>query len=218
MKFKEEVVKLKNILKLQNTPVAVVFSDTSLNLKEEKEFVCRGIKRASEGESFCFTKKNTLCEIGSYYLGFSGKPKNDEYQLVEKEKIFSSYLVARSFYLNTPPPPKELSKFVYILPLEKTTINPDLILIVAIPIQVSQIVGLLAYTEGAIGKTFIFGPCCQMAIAAPLVNNKISISFLDFGSRCEAGFKNEEVVVSLTLKDFLTILENSKYSKFAKQI
>lgn len=218
MKFKEEALKLKNILKLQNSPVAVTFSDLSLGLKEEKEFVCRSIKRASEGESLCFSKKNTLCEIGSYYLGFSEKPKKDEYQLVEEEKIFSSYTVARSFYLNTPPPPEELSKFVYILPLDETKVKPDLVLVVTNPLQVSQILGLLSYTEGALPKIFPFGPTCQMAITSPVVTGKMNISFLDFGSRCEGKFQKDEIIISLPYSNFLTVLENSKYSKYGKQI
>lgn len=187
MNFKEEALKLKEIINLKKHPVALIFSDISFGIKEEREFICRSIKRASEGSCFCFTKKNTLCEIGSYFLGFSKKPEGDEYQLVEKEKIFASYSIARNFYLNTPSLDSKISNFVYILPLQEAKVTPDLILVIANPLQVSCILGLLIYTKGALPKIFPFGPTCQMAITAPIVTGKMNISFLDMGSRCEGG-------------------------------
>lgn len=217
--LEEKTIKIKEILNLKDEPVGVLFSNISSNSGENsKEFVCRGILKASKGEIINFSAKNTLCEIGRYFLGFGDRPKDDEENLVKRDKIFCSLSVARSFYVNTPSPPKGLAKYVIISPLSSMENNPDLILFITNPYQVSQILGILAYSKGALPKLFSFGPTCQNAISSPLVCNQLNVSFIDLSSRREAGFKKEEMIVSLPFYDFIELIENSKYSCFAKSL
>jgi uncharacterized protein (DUF169 family) len=117
--------------------------------------------------------------------------------LVRGEKPFGSKEAAgKMLHLVKQRTPK-LGRYLAFSPLEKASFNPDVILFVGTPLQVSRIIFLDAFETGEI-DTVHGEPLCSGAIAMPITTRKIGVSFLDMTCSLFGKYKPEEVVVGIS--------------------
>ena len=211
MDYNESSRKLKEVLELQGSPVAIAFMTerpTGLKKVRGKNTVCVMIQRARMGRGLYCSSSNIICG-GKLHLGMSKSIGiNLENFLVKTEKIAASEIAAKRLLgMNKSRAPDKLGKYLAFAPLELATFNPEVILFIGTPLQIGRIMWLDAYQTGQI--TTIHGePVCSGVIAAPISRGKIGVSFLDMACRSLGRYKPEEMIIGVPFHRVERILES----------
>jgi uncharacterized protein (DUF169 family) len=200
MDYHEYSRKLKEVLKLQGSPVAVAFMPErppDLKKARGRGTVCVMIQRARMGRSFYCSGNNIICG-GRIHLGMSQSIGiNLEDFLVKTEKIAASEVAAKRLLgLNKSRAPDKLGEYLVFAPLEGTIFTPEVVLFVGTPLQISRIIWLDVYQTGQI-NTIHGEPLCSGVIAAPISRGKIGVSFLDMACRSLGRYKPEEMIIGV---------------------
>ena len=154
MEWKEHSKKLKELLKLKGSPIAITYSTNPAKECKKGEFrVCDAMLLARNGEIINLTKENSSCPGGTWHLGLGPKASGKEYRalqkfLVEGEKLCSSITVFHRMQTLTTPPPLDLAENVVFSPLEKAETMPDLVLFICSPEQACRLITLVTYYDG----------------------------------------------------------------------
>jgi uncharacterized protein (DUF169 family) len=207
---------LKDVLRLDGSPVAVTFGDTpATNGTETKTMACGAFYQAArKGITFNITAATCSCPGGSMFLGLSvptperaGEVKRF---LIEGEK-FSSCAASffRSRALGQGQPPIGVGKFVVIGPMEQFEPKPDLVLFLCNPAQASRLVTLSSYETGIPVQGQLSSSTCGGAITYPLSTGRPNISLLDTSSRhLVKGFKDSDLIFSAPFFIVRSIVES----------
>ena len=191
--------RLKDTLELDGSPVAVAIlleAPTELKWWRRKATACMMIQIARRGLSFYCSGESIVCG-GRAHLGLGESPVRDlEDFLVRKEKLSGTRLAARKMLQRTKERAPRAGKYLAFSPLEKVSFNPDVVLFVGTPLQVSRIIFLDAFETGEI-DTVHGEPLCSAVIATPITTGKIGISFLDMACRRFGRYKPEEMVIGV---------------------
>jgi uncharacterized protein (DUF169 family) len=204
MIWQEYSKQLKDVLKLDGSPVAVTFSSSpATNGKAAKAMACGAFYQAArKGTTFNMTAETCSCPGGATFLGLA-MPSPERAALVQKFLIdgekFSS--CAASFFrartLGQGQPPMGLAKFVVIGPMEQFELKPDLVLFVCDPAQASRLVTLSSYETGIPVQGQLSSSTCGGAVTYPLSTGRPNISLLDTSSRhLVKGFKDSDLIFS----------------------
>jgi uncharacterized protein (DUF169 family) len=191
--------KLQKTLELDGSPVAVAIGpEPPEGLKQwrYKATPCVMIQIARLGSMFYSSGKNILCG-GRSTLGIA-KPvlQNLDDFLVRREKLYRSKVAAQRLLDSVKERAPELGEYLSFSPLEKATFNPDVILFVGTPLQISRIVFLDSFETGE--TDIMHGePLCSGALATPITTGKIGVSFLDMSCRSFGRYKPEEMVIGI---------------------
>jgi uncharacterized protein (DUF169 family) len=203
MEWKEYSKKLKEILEIKGSPIAVTYSmNPPKNYRKEKCRACDALVLARDGEVINLTKENTSCRGAVWHLGLQPKPIGEDYKdvqrfLVEGEKFCSSITVFHRMQTLTTPPPLGLAENVIISPLEKSEIRPDLVLFICNAEQACRLMTLATYFDGVPPKLEVAGATCHMSIAYSIVSGEINANFIDFTSRKIKDFGKDELIVTI---------------------
>jgi uncharacterized protein (DUF169 family) len=191
--------KLQKTLELDGSPVAVAITPKppeGLKQWQYKATPCVMIQIARLGSVFYSSVNNILCG-GRSNLGIA-KPilQNLDDFLVRREKLFGSKVAARRLLDSVKERAPKLGEYLTFSPLEKATFDPDVILFVGTPLQISRIVFLDSFETGEIDV--VHGePLCSGALATPITTGKIGVSFLDMSCRSFGRYKPEEMVIGV---------------------
>lgn len=191
--------KLQKTLELDVSPVAVAITpEPPEGLKQwrYKATPCVMIQIARLGSVFYSSGNNILCG-GRSNLGIAKSLlQNLDYFLVRREKLSGSMAAARRLLDSMKERAPELGGYLAFSPLEKATFNPDVILFVGTPLQISRIIFLDSFETGEI-DTVHGEPLCSGALATPITTGKIGVSFLDMSCRSFGRYKPEEMVIGV---------------------
>jgi len=72
----------------------------------------------------------------------------------------------------------------------------------------SRVLGLVAYDAGMPLKLSAFGATCHIAVGNPVMTGLPDISFIDVSSRKQAGFGDDELLITLPWRYHRALLEN----------
>lgn len=207
--------KLKELLKLENEPVAIKWSvKEPRNIKKEegKSRFCTKLEMAMKGEIFYATAEEEECMGGARYSGLKDKcefPANMQ---------SGAFLVPMGVYKNIPAVQRSwkqnlnvepgIFQAVTFAPLNKAEFEPDVIFIVCKANQGMEILHANAYDSGAHGLGADSGPICSSMAAIPYLTGKVTYGFGDVGARNNMNIKPEEVMVSIPASELSRIISN----------
>lgn len=207
--------KLKEILKLENEPVAIKWSvKEPRNVEKEngKSRFCTKLEKAMNGEIFYATAEEEECMGGARYAGLKDKcefPANMQ---------SGAFLVPMGVYKNIPAVQRSwknninvepgIFNAVIFAPLNKAEFEPDVIFIVCKANQGMEILHANAYDSGAHGLGADSGPICSSMAAIPYLTGKVTYGFGDVGARRNMNINPEDVMVSIPASDLSRIVSN----------
>ena len=207
---------LKDVLKLDGSPVAVAFSNAPAgNGKATRTMACSAFYQAArKGVTFNITAATCSCPGGTTFLGLS-VPTPDRAALVQQfliegEKFAScSASLFRSRTLGQGQPPIGVGKYVVVGPMEQFELKPDLVLFLCNPAQASRLVTLSSYETGIPVQGQLSSSTCGGAITYPLSTGRPNISLLDTSSRhLVKGFKDSDLIFSAPFFIVRSIVES----------
>ena len=203
MEWQKHALTLKELLKLEDSPVAVSCLKGSIEGPAgQKVRICRAILDAAQGKDFKISKENNACFGASWHLGFQrlDDPKVEKLVkqfVVEGEKLFSSYEALENIISQMPPPPDNKEAYFALAPLEKADFKPQVVIFVCNPEQACRILTFASFSEGAMPKIKIGGPTCRLAVIYPLLSGQANLSFYDYTARKMCGVKPDKLLVSM---------------------
>lgn len=216
MIWQDYAQQLKDVLKLDGSPVAVTFSNTpAKNGKAAKTMACGAFYQAARKRvTFNITAASCSCPGGAMFLGLAvpspERAATIQRFLIEGEKFSAS---AASFFrsraLGQGQPPVGVGKFVVVGPMEQFELKPDLVLFLCNPAQASRLVTLSSYETGIPVQGQLSSSTCGGAITYPLSTGRPNISLLDTSSRhFVKGFKDSDLIFSAPFFIVRSIIES----------
>ncbi len=208
MEWKQWSDKLKEVLGLESSPVAITYTNTPPEVQSRKQWACGALKKAALGEVICLGAENSSCPGGSWHLGL--KPPEDMLRitkfLVDGEKLFSSPAAVYRMNSSTKAKPPSGMRYVVFSPLEKAELCPDVVVFVCNPEQASRLVNLACYLDGTALECEPSGSLCMSAIAYPITTNKVNITFGDITARKLQQYDKNVVFVSIPYTEMRNII------------
>jgi len=217
MEWKDYSIKIKEILQLEGSPVAITYSIYPPKIKSKgKVRVCNAFLSVSKGEIYDLTAESSACHGGTWHLGLGEKytGKRDialKEFLTKGEKIYCDIATFHRAMAMTTPPPLGLAEHIIMSPMEKAEYKPDLVLFICNSHTASRLVTLDSFETGLSPKIDISGSTCHQAIAYPLVTGELNISLMDFTSRRIKGYKHEDLLVTIPYYRFHRVMRSIEY-------
>lgn len=210
---------LKKLLKLDNSPIAIAFSNVAPKAVEQR----KGVKRLCgmldsvrfDGEIFYTTVENHECDGGSGSCGMkemSERIKTGEFLC--KMGLFGSPRAARRFINANPRIETGTVKIVSFSPLEKLIFEPDVVAIICNAKQAMILLEAYAYENGKRAMGMAGPPICSSIVAAPYLTGEVTYSFGDHGARNYMRIKDDEVFIGIPAELMSTIMDNLGKLKF----
>lgn len=214
--FKKYSDILKNYLNRDYNPVAVKLFKKEENTMEyfdktdKKIMHCQSILNASKGESFYGTKNEIGCKMGKCVLGLNSLPEEfTEGVIFDKNNTCSTLSSGRYYAEQVPKMPYEIEAIGYT-PLEDAKFIPDVIVIVAKPKIIFDLIRANTYLSGeritsSVGGTQSF---CGDIVVNTFLTKTPNISFGCMGSHLATDFEPTEVVMGFPSETFDNIVES----------
>jgi len=203
MKWREYSQRLKEVLDLRGSPVAVTYSmEPVKEAAPGRHFACKAFLDARDGKTINLTKENSVCHGGTWHLGLGPKVEGEADKalkrfLVHGEKLFCSIAAFNRAMMLATPPPLGLAENVVFSPMEKAELMPDLGLFIVNAEQACRLIQLATYWDGVSPKTEMIGSACHAAVAYPLVSGEINVTFLDWTARRTRPYKPDEIILTV---------------------
>jgi len=203
--YEELSSKLKNLLGLKGSPVAVKLvqekTDIPAGIPELKEKVrhCEMVQKARAGETFYATKEQHSCAGGAGALGIMETPekiKSGEFYFgLGRFKTLES---AKKTMDAVPRTNKHFAASLYA-PLEKADFKPDVVVVIGNPKQLLKIAQSNIYEKGGRNNVSFSGiqSVCADAVAQVYNTGELNATFGCDGSRKYAKIAADELVVGI---------------------
>jgi len=191
--FQRIGVELRDLLNLENPPIAISFIDSPPEgLKKNSEVAPSGCVfwiRAFKDSFYTVPEDHFNCNIGTVTHGFKKPSELDLASCVDINLMVGAEYIPPEA-LDMIPKMNERPKYVAYGPLDSATFEPDVVLLVCNPQQAM----LIAEAAGSY-KTLGL-PTCS-AIPNAYNTNEVSISFGCVTNRVRTGIKPSELVVTI---------------------
>ncbi len=203
MKWQDYSAKLKGLLGLEGSPVAVTYSmKPALRARKGKHMVCRALLDAAGGDIVNLSAETSACPGGAWHLGLAPRPSGEADKflkkfLVDGEKLFCSIATFNRTMTLSTQPPYGLADYVVFSPLERAELMPDLVVFLCNAEQACRLVTLATYMDGVPPRAELVGSACHMAIAYPIVSGEINVSLLDYTARRWQKYRPDHLFVSI---------------------
>jgi len=209
MDLKADYKRLMEVLALKRAPIAVTYTNEAQPGDGKSRSACGAIWHAYQGNVVVVTPETSACPGGQWYLGLAKSPREGlEDFLVNIEHIFASLPCARSYLANSPAPPVGLAEQIVFAPLDQAELQPDLVIFAGHALVASRVLGLVAFDAGMPLKLSAFGATCHTAVGNPVMTGLPDISFIDVSSRKQAGFSDDELLITLPWRYYRSLVEN----------
>ncbi len=206
MVWKEYSEKLKKMLGLEGSPVAVTYSmEPAKDAKPGSHWACKALLDvALKGLNVNISKECSACGGGTMHLGLgphytplSDADVNLKEFLIKGEKLFRSLASLSRVLAEAPAIPTGLAKYVVFSPLEKAEFEPDLVVFLCNAEQACRLVTLATFPDGSTPRTHMTGSLCYMTITYPIVSGEINVNFGDYTARRMRHYKPDQLFVSI---------------------
>jgi len=212
--------KVKQILGLTTSLVGVkfIFSENENPGKVEKLLgyrYCQALMRARHGGHVLLDAEGINCPAAAAAFGFKSLPEGLKtgkglvgFGIVNEEAV------GKAMFEGMTTIPQGKLKALYLFPLEKSTIEPD---IVVVEDETEKLMWIaLAYLSIQGGKrlessTAILQATCVDATIIPYMEQRLNMSMGCYGCRDATDIGNNETVLGFPYKDFQPILESLEF-------
>lgn len=213
---------LMSILELKYPPVAVRLNrhkgeiPEGVNELKKPLFYCAMVKYAMLGNVIYTRESLHACKRGAAALGLCEIPKDEETGEFYMDKASCSSLRAGREFVDASPSLEPGSIYATLLaPLAKTPVEPDVILVEAIPRRAFELIHASLYDIGGRTEDWISTPrqVCAYATVRPYLSGELNLTIACESARmvargvgCE--YLDEGVLVGLPAEMLGTVLEN----------
>lgn len=220
--YSEAQEKLMDILDLKYPPVAVrlirhkELIPEGVKELEKPMFYCAMVKYAMLGNVFYAREVVHACKRGAAALGMCENPKDEESGEFYLDKASCSSLRAgREFVEASPSLESEIIYATLLAPLAETPVEPDVILVEAIPRRAFELIHASLYDVGGRTENWISTPrqVCTYATVRPYLSGELNLTIACESARmvargvgCE--YLDEAVLVGLPAEMLGEVLEN----------
>ncbi|MCS7098135.1 MAG: DUF169 domain-containing protein [Candidatus Methanomethyliaceae archaeon] len=218
MNYSDMARKLKDILGLENPPIAVKFIWQGQQLPEGFEIpkrkmrFCQAFMEAMRGKNIALSPLEMACGPGPASFGAPIKEK-----VIRGEAHFALGLfekpeaAARCLGSNIKMMPGSVA-YILVYQLENAKLDPDLVLIRLLPEQAMWICHAWSYKDGKHLKIELQteASVCSGLTVASFLRNEIQIGLGCFGSRSATDIKREEMYVAIPgsiLSEIVEVIE-----------
>lgn len=203
--YAEQSSKLKSILGLKGSPVAVKL----IKAKEEipagtaqldtKIRHCEMIQKARGGDVFYATNEQHACAGGAGAIGVGETP--EKIKTGEFYYSLGRFKTLEAAKKTMEQVPRTGEKFLATLyaPLEKADFKPDVVVIIGNPKQVLKLAQSNIYYEGGRNTVDFAGiqSLCGDAVAKPYKTQMVNVTFGCDGSRKYAKIADDEAIIGI---------------------
>lgn len=217
MKWTDYANEIKEVLKLEGSPIAVTYSmEPPSNAAPGKHRVCNAFLQARGGKVIDLTASTSACRGGTWHLGLGQRPKGEGDKalkefLVKGEKLYCSIAAFHRAQSLTAPAPLGLAEHVVLSPMERAQFEPDVVLFICNALQGCRLVTLDSYDTGVPPKIEMSGSTCHQAVAYPVVTGELNVSLMDYTSRRLRGYKPGDLLVSIPYHRFHGIMRSLEH-------
>jgi len=215
---REYVKELKDLLNLQRDPVGVKF----LNAGEETAFIktydartksryCQALMRAGQGEQVLITAENISCPASAAAFGLKPLPEMlSSGQMLFKMGLFDSPNAARDAMEGMTRLEQGKYTAVLLSPLDNIEIEPDIVVIEALPEQLMWLSLASIYETGKRLEfnTAVFQATCVDSTVIPFVTGKLNSSLGCYGCRESTDALDEENLIGIPYREMERIFLN----------
>jgi uncharacterized protein (DUF169 family) len=216
MNYESKSEKLKRVLKLQNEPVGVKYTDKPPEEREKGYYpVCGAIPAAAEGKTIVLSKETCACPGGIRHIGLSEEVAVPGEMLVEGEKLWAdmtSFHRSAEATNKIAEPPFGLGDNVVFYPLREGTYEPDLVILLVNAEQACRLVTLSQFWDGKQTSMEMRGSLCWSSVTYPLVSGNLNVSLGDTSARRMENWDPTLLVVSIPWRKLDDILEAMDFS------
>jgi len=217
MNYSELSNNIKENLNLETSPVSVKLfkneSDAKKTLKKSDKIMhCQAIITASKGNSFYGTVNEIGCPNGASILGLTEMPKNLLNGLqFNKNNVTSSQESGKTLMGSVPKSNEKIEAIGY-MPLEDTKIKPDVIVIIAKPRQIFDLIRANTYQEGKRMDNSVGGTqsLCGDIVVNSIQSNQPHISFGCMGSHVATELAEDQVILGIPISKLEEITNSLK--------
>lgn len=203
MEWQQWGQRLKEILALKKSPVAVTYSDTApADASGGKCRACSALSQATAGKVVALSAANSTCPGGSLYLGLRAQAPEQAKVLrdflINGEKLFASpTAIQRANALAKVKPPLGMADYVVFSPLESAELKPDIAVFTCNAWQAARLINLAWFQNGLPMECDPTGSLCRSVITYPLITGKVNVSFGDITARKSERLAEDELFVTL---------------------
>jgi uncharacterized protein (DUF169 family) len=211
---------LKDILKLDTYPVAVTFIGPDKDIPAAIPRIkgelrhCGMVDRArKEKEAFYALVEDQECNIGASSLGMGGRCSEiSSGEFYYSFGCFSSLEAAKSAIDEMPLMPAGSVKAVVYSALERASLVPDVVVIVAGPDKMMKLSQAVLYRFGGrLHASFAaLQSMCVESVAQPYLQEKVNVSLGCTGSRVLGGLSKGEMVMGIPFTQMADVVESSR--------
>ncbi|OPY25571.1 MAG: hypothetical protein A4E23_00042 [Methanomethylovorans sp. PtaU1.Bin073] len=216
--MREFATELKDLLNLQRAPVGVKF----LKAGEEAAFTdtydamsksryCQALMRAGKGEKVLITADNITCPASAAAFGLKPLPEMlSSGQMMFKMGLFESPDAARHAMEGMTRLEQRKYTAVLLSPLETIEVEPDIVVIEALPEQLMWLSLASIYDTGKRLEfnTAVFQATCVDSTVIPFVTGKLNSSLGCYGCREATDALDEENLIGIPYREMERIVLN----------
>ncbi|MDP3066591.1 MAG: DUF169 domain-containing protein, partial [Methanobacteriaceae archaeon] len=186
MDRKEQSKILKEVLGLENEPVAVTFTIEKIKtVQGDKLPICEALRRSADGESFIIDEEASRCPGGTWHCGLMEPPTADGKRRIQRfltkgEKLYHSVAAfERSQTINIPPPTGLADKILFS-PLSEADLRPDVVIFLVNPEGGCRLMHLDCYWDGIPPRIEPSGALCHAVISYSVMTGQTNFSLGDW--------------------------------------
>jgi len=222
MNLEEMSNTLKTTLGITDSIVGVKLFKREEDIPKELESLerpfmyCQMIQTARlHGDSFLAHADYHECRVGASSLGLINCPEEVSSGSLYFDKLMKCESRETGIVIYESMPHHEGSIVAtYVAPLDKMVVNPDVVIIVATPIQARRITQAMIYRSGGKSTFSTAGvqSFCMDATSSPYLKGELNVSLGCDGSTWYSGLDDESVVVGIPfemMEDICTVLRDN---------
>ena len=205
MNYQEISNIIKESLNLKTSPVSVKLFEKEKDAEEifektNKTIHCQAIITASKGKSFYGTIAEIGCPIGAGILGLKKLPEKIlNGSQFNKMNVTSSQESGKAL-IDSVAKNNTIEAIAY-MPLEDSKIEPDVVVIIAKPRQIFDLIRANAYQEGKRMDNSVGGTqsLCGDIVINSIQTNEPHISFGCMGSHMATELSEDQVIIGIPI-------------------
>ena len=205
MNYQEISNIIKESLNLKTSPVSVKLFEKEKDAEEifektNKTIHCQAIITASKGKSFYGTIAEIGCPIGAGILGLKKLPEKIlNGSQFDKMNVTSSQESGKAL-IDSVAKNNRIEAIAY-MPLEDSKIEPDVVVIIAKPRQIFDLIRANTYQEGKRMDNSVGGTqsLCGDIVVNSIQTNEPHISFGCIGSHIATELSEDQVIIGIPI-------------------
>ena len=205
MNYQEISNIIKESLNLKTSPVSVKLFEKEKDAEEifektNKTIHCQAIITASKGKSFYGTIAEIGCPIGAGILGLKKLPEKIlNGSQFDKMNVTSSQESGKAL-IDSVAKNNTIEAIAY-MPLEDSKIEPDVVVVIAKPRQIFDLIKANTYQEGKRMDNSVGGTqsLCGDIVVNSIQTNEPHISFGCIGSHIATELQEDQVIIGIPI-------------------